>query len=175
MNKIEPIQVAFATDENYVQHMCVAMLSLLHNKDPKTPIHIYVLGDNLSDESIATVTQIAENHNTYITFLEVDFARFEGLGLSRHQSRVTYATLAIPEIIDADKVLYLDCDLLVRCDLSPLWEIDISEYYVGAVMDTFFSGLNGKQQLDSRLGLPPGSPYFNAGMLLVNLKKWRQD
>ena len=175
MNETKSIKVVFATDENYVQHLCVSLLSLFHTQSNKMPLHIFVLGDNLSVESVAMITQIAEDHNTSISFPTVNFERFGDLGLKRHQSRVTYATLAIPEIIGVDKVLYLDCDLLVRCDISPLWEIDISKYYLGAVLDTFFSGLNGKQQLDSRLGMPPGTPYFNAGMLLMNLKKWRQD
>ena len=159
MENTEPLCVAFATDENYVQHMCVAMLSLLHNQKGDIPIHIYVLGDNLTGDSIAIIKSLAANHNANISIKEVDFEKFtQGLMPKRHQSRVTYATLVIPQILNEDKVLYLDCDLLVRDDISQLWEFDISEYYLGAVIDSFYGGLNGRQLIDPRLGIPAGYP-----------------
>ena len=173
----DPICVALATDENYVQHMCVTLLSLLHNRNTGGPaVHIYVLSDGLSDESIAIIRGIADRHDVLIHFPEIDFEEFShGVVFNRHHTRTTYGRLALPKIVKADKILYLDCDVIVRDDVSQLWDIDISEYYLGAVVDSFLGGINGRNLVDSRLGIPAGYSYFNAGVLLMNLKKWRQD
>ena len=171
MNNAEPICVVFATDENYVQHLCVTLLSLLYNRSRDVPLHVFVLGDNLSFESTGIIRQIAEEHNVSITFPDINFDRFGDLVATRHQSRATYARFAIPETVHAHKALYLDCDLIIRRDILEIWKIDISDYYVGAVVD----GMNVKQELYEILRMPFGEPYFNAGVLMINLKKWRQD
>jgi lipopolysaccharide biosynthesis glycosyltransferase len=175
MSKTEPIHVALAADENFAQHLGVAMMSLLHNINPDVALNITVIGDNLSAESVSRLKQIGVEKNVSITFLEADFDIYSGLIVKRHLSRVTYTSFALPDIFDVDKVLYLDSDILVRADISPLWKTDISEYYLGAVLDTYVNGLHGESMIDHRLGLAAGENYFNAGILLLNLKKCRQD
>lgn len=67
-------------------------------------------------------------------------------------------------ILPVERALYLDSDVLVRGDLRPLWETDLQGKMVGAVTD---------------VGYPLGhenmarQPYFNAGVLLMDLAKIR--
>ena len=76
----------------------------------------------------------------------------------------------------ADKVLYLDGDLLVRDDISSLWKTNISEYYSGAVIAPLMnSTIHGRVDHRIKLGMTPGATYFNAGVLLLNLKKCRKN
>ena len=72
--------------------------------------------------------------------------------------------LFIDDFIKEDKILYLDCDMIVRGDLKGLWECDLKDNIVGAVKDC----IDG-----SYLGMPKEKPYFNSGLLLVDLIKWR--
>jgi lipopolysaccharide biosynthesis glycosyltransferase len=171
-----PISVAFAADENYVQHMAVTMLSLLHTRKVAFPVHFTVIGDDLSEKSVSALTEIAQSNNASISFPVVDFDVFGDLNVNYHFSRAMYGRLLLPDIIDAIKVLYLDCDILIKADISDLWKIDISEYYAGAVIDPCLSGMGGYYIF------PPGGriissckPYFNSGVLLLNLEKCRQD
>ncbi|MGC4440229.1 glycosyltransferase, partial [Streptococcus suis] len=63
----------------------------------------------------------------------------------------------IPQYVPADKALYLDSDLIVTNDISHLFKLDIDDYYIAAVENrTFKKG-------------------FNAGVMLINLKKWRAE
>lgn len=82
-------------------------------------------------------------------------------------SRWTYMVMmkvALSKILyTKDKVLFLDCDTIVEHDLSPLWDIDLTEYHFGAV----------KQKDDGRNGAFTKGDYFNTGVLLCNLKKLR--
>ena len=171
-NKIDPITVAFAVDQNYVQHLSVTMLSLLHNKKADVHVHFVVIGDKLSEESISVLKQLTQNHDASILFPEVEFSFFNtliNLKTLPHISRATCGRLALDDIFEGDKLLYLDCDILVRDDISALWDIEIAEYYAGAVWDP------AQKDGNRRLGLPPETPYFNSGVLMLNMRQCRQD
>ena len=76
-----------------------------------------------------------------------------------------YYRLMIPELVEATKVLYLDCDILVRKDISPLFEIDLDDKLCAAVVNPFHDA--------GRLGLSSEEVYFNSGVLLINTKEWK--
>ena len=81
-------------------------------------------------------------------------------------SRWTYMVMmkvALSKILYCDKALFLDCDTIVEQDLSPLWDIDLTDYYFGAV----------KQKDDGRGGEYFKGDYFNTGVLMCNLAKLR--
>lgn len=85
-------------------------------------------------------------------------------------SRVTFARLLIGRFLppDIDRVLYFDSDLIVRGDLKELWDHDLAGKTIGAIRDVVPYPNN------SVLGLPPGAPYFNAGVMLIDLLRWRE-
>jgi lipopolysaccharide biosynthesis glycosyltransferase len=66
------------------------------------------------------------------------------------------------------RVLYLDCDVIVRGDLSELWNVNLSGKTVAAVREVT------DYTWHSRLGLPAGAPYFNNGVMLIDLDRWRK-
>jgi lipopolysaccharide biosynthesis glycosyltransferase len=172
MNKIDPITVGFAVDENYVRHLSVTMLSILHNKKADAKIQFVVIGDGLSEESMSALKQLIENNNVPLIFPKIEYNLFDKFKLPPilpHLSRATYGRLFLTDIFEGDKLLYLDCDILVKGDISELWDIDIAEYCAGAVPDP------AQEDSSRRLGMPPEVPYFNSGVMLLNLKKCRQD
>ena len=75
----------------------------------------------------------------------------------------------LPEIVSADKVLYLDCDIIVRDSLSELFATDLTDLACGVVEDQCGD--------DIRLHNPIRmfSKYFNSGVLLMNLDYWRNN
>ena len=171
-NKIDSITVAFAADENYVQHLSVTMVSILQNIKSDVRIHFVVIGDGLSEESISVLTNLTQNYDASIIYPDIEFNFFDTFMNSKtapHIKRATCGRLLLADIFEGDKLLYLDCDILVRGDISALWDIDISEYYAGAVLDP------AQKDSSRRVGMPPETPYFNSGVLLLNLKKCRQD
>jgi lipopolysaccharide biosynthesis glycosyltransferase len=62
----------------------------------------------------------------------------------------------------------LDCDLIVRDDIGDLWATDISQYFLAAVPDPYSDN-------HVQLGFREDEEYFNSGVLLVNLAKWREN
>lgn len=91
----------------------------------------------------------------------------------KHLTLSTYYRLFLPDILPStiEKVLYLDGDLIVRHSLLPLWHTDIVNYAVGAAKDV----ADGDVTIYNRLRYPQEKGYFNAGVLLINLKYWRDN
>ena len=172
------LNVVFASDNNYVAFLSIAMISLLeHNKNDFDKINIFVLDDGISDENKLRINNLVTDYSCDITFIEtkkLDEMDFNVLGLERNlneSSLTTYARLfmstLLPETID--KVIYLDCDSLIVDSFKDLWKLDISNYYCAGVLD----GIN--TAVKEYLGFEKEDNYINAGFLLVNLKKWRED
>lgn len=172
------LNVVFAADDNYSSFLMIAMYSLLeHNIDDFDNIDIYVLDDGISSENKTKIANLANDFNCSVSFIEtkkLDEMDFNVLGLDRNlnkSSLTTYARLFMSTLLpeNIDKVLYLDCDSLIVDSYKKLWELDISEYYCAGVLD----GIN--TAVKEKLGFKKDETYINAGFLLVNLKKWREE
>ncbi|GAB2700848.1 glycosyltransferase family 8 protein [Mucilaginibacter koreensis] len=165
--------IFFAIDKRYVQHFTVAATSLLeNNKD--LDINIYVLHD-IEDMSVLDITIrfIKEKYNVDLNFIpvgDVDFSKFR---LTEHYPKSTYYRLLLADLVPEhiNEGLFLDSDLIITGSLKPLADIDISQHYICAASEA--SVADNAERLN-QLGFPNKS-YFNAGVILVNLKKWREE
>lgn len=174
MNKT--INIVLCSDNNYAQHIAVVMASIMANT--KAQVCFFVINDNISQEKIIKLKSTADRFNTVIEFIDVPKEKFTNVYLSGHVSKAAYFRLALADIMpdDIEKVIYLDVDLLVYDDIKKLWQNDIKEYALAAVPDFGIMASNRLcRQKKEVIGLPKGKAYFNSGVLLINLKKWRQE
>lgn len=161
-----------ATDNNFVQHCCVMLVSVLMNNDDVT---IHVLTEGLLPENEQIIAEEVKAHGGTVHFCVVDptiidrFPMPPGAELA-HISRATYYRLLIPDLLpkEVDKVLYLDCDIVVNHSLEELWQKDLTGYAMAAVTSVGF----GREA--TRLGYPIEYGYFNAGVTLINVDYFRQ-
>lgn len=84
--------------------------------------------------------------------------------------------LLLPDLLpDADRVIYLDCDTLIADDLSALASMPV-DGELAAVRDAGAPVAAGPSGTDwQNLGLSPGTPYFNSGVLVADLERWRSE
>lgn len=164
-----PINICFCIDEGYVPYLGAVLTSLIDSNKHNT-IDIYVLTSDVSESSKQRLeAAVKAITNFTITFVNAKDQNIKRLEAGGHISSATYIRFEIPELLSKiDKVLYLDADLIILDDIVDYWNIDISEYYVAAVENPFFDRY-------SSLGMKPSYGYFNAGVLLINLSKWRKD
>jgi lipopolysaccharide biosynthesis glycosyltransferase len=166
------MNIVCATDNAFVQHCCVMLISVLkNNKD----VSVFVLSEGLNEGNLNTIKSEVEINGGKFYFLLVDnkiIGKFPMPNVEelKHISVATYYRLLIDTLLpdDVEKVLYLDCDIIVRKSLEDLWNLNLEEYAIAAV---------GQPQSDGdckRLGLDLAYGYFNAGVLLLNLKFWRE-
>ncbi len=172
----DKINIVFASDDNYAQHIAVVIASIMAKTKEK--VCFFVINDNISSEKLTKLKNTAVKLNTTVEFIAVPEEQFKNVYLSGHVSKAAYFRLALADIMpdDIEKVIYLDVDLLVYDDIKKLWQNDIKEYALAAVPDFGIMASNRLcRQKKEVIGLPKGKAYFNSGVLLINLKKWRQE
>ena len=176
----DTIPIALSTDSKYVIQICVVMGSIMRNTSKLNYIDFYILiSSNLDLKSRKDISSICEFYeNCSVNFIEVgnDFDNVK-LTLSHVNTAVTfYRLLIVDYICKYDKCIYLDPDILVSCDIKELFSFDIDEYYVAGVKGIdYVSKKYGVLEYMKQTGLPSLNQYINSGVLLMNLKKMRED
>jgi lipopolysaccharide biosynthesis glycosyltransferase len=167
--RLERIHIVVATNNKYVKHLAVMLTSLFEQTN--RPISLYVIDGNLSSENKQKLHNALKSFQVELAFLTVEDSLFQDVVVRYHLSKETYYRIAIPALLPKDvrKVLYLDCDLIVKEDIANLWDVNIEKYHLGAVQ------IPGKVLRFEELSIPESAGYFNAGVLLINLKKWRDN
>lgn len=176
MSKQKEIPICFATDDNYVPFLSVAIASLLDNSSAENYYRIFVLITQLKAENINKIKKL-EKPNSSIEFISLakELDKIQGMfHLRDYYSKETYYRIFIPNLFPQyKKVLYLDCDITVLGDVSELYNTHIHGFYVGAaqeeVMQTYDVFGNYVEKAD---GINRKN-YFNAGILLINCRRWR--
>lgn len=168
------INIVFCIDDNFTSHCGVLMTSICENKGNEN-IHFHILIDTIKMSNEKLLTRIAKKYSQLITYYKVDHQKLENCPIRKddHVSIAAYFRILIPLIIpdSVDKVLYLDCDIVVLSDLDDFWNTDIKNNAVGVVPDMFSQDIRVFNRLDYEMHLG----YFNSGVLLMNLDYWRAN
>lgn len=163
------IDVCITTDDHYVKYCATVMVSILENKaDDDEPV-FHIVHGGLKPENLEKLSKLGQ-----VNLYKVDDSIFTPFSKKTQMvwPVTTLYRLKLASILDLDKVLYLDCDLIVNASLKPLFQEDIEGFAMAAVPD------NGFARSMRRLNLSEENPehfYCNAGVTLMNLKKFRED
>lgn len=160
------IHIALATDNKYAVHCATTIASILSYN---TDVFFHILHSGLSEENMIKIEETICKLDFFseVQFIDVSHNNFEKFPMNRpHISMATYYRLILHEVLPTlDKVLYLDCDLIVLDDLKELYDLNIDDYFVAAAKDE--TDNYHKHRLNVR-------DYFNAGVSLLNLKALRR-
>lgn len=167
----EIIPIVFAANNEYAPYAAVAIQSIYENSSVNYYYDINILIDASMNNNMKTKLSAIKYDNVSVRLWDVRKC-FEGINLYSvgHYSRQMYYRWLIPEIFsEYEKVLYLDCDLIVNADIVKLYEIDLEDNFIGAVNNYLRSNLESyvKNKLSLRV-----SEYFNSGVLLINTKSF---
>lgn len=173
------MEIVCSADNNYVMPTGIMLTSLFeNNKDAYVRVHF--LDGGLTTENKERLSCIAQNYTQkQIIFYDIDDKLFEDFPInqanqsSHIHSMATYYRLYMAQILpnNVDKVIYLDGDLIVLDSLSDLWNWDVDNSALAAVPDPF----NNMTKHYNALRYSMDLGYFNAGVLLINLKYWREN
>lgn len=166
------MNIVVATDDNFVQHCSVMLVSLLTNNEN---VNVFILTEGLTTPNKQIIEDELSRFGVKPEYLLVNSAIVEKFPMPdnsglKHISRATYYRLLIADIIDdsIDKIIYFDCDIIINHSIKDLWDIDISDYAIAAVPQI------GAGNEAERLGYPIQYGYFNAGVTVMNLKYCRE-
>ena len=166
------MDIFFASDDKFVQHLSVAIVSILKNSLPFENFNFYILDGGIKDKNKEKILNLKKIKNFNIEFIKIDDKLFKDCDITSecmHISKQTYYRYIIPKLKpQIKKCLYLDCDIVVNSSLNELWNIDLKDNYVAAVVELY----NGSAEDKLSLGV---NKYFNAGVLLINNELWIKD
>ena len=173
----EIIPILFSTDDTYVPFLDVAILSLIENASKEYDYKIIILNTGLNEESI---NRVKRNERTGFTIEFIDISKQVEDIKSRlkhvyHFSVAAYYRLFIASLFPQyEKVIYLDCDVVVLGDVSKLYQIELGDNILGASPEQFVQNTpEFRLYAEKALGVNPDG-YVNSGVLLMNLEEFRK-
>lgn len=178
--------MAFSVNDTYVPYLEVAIQSIEDNSNSLTQYKIYILFKTLTDDNKQKIKEAVSLPNFEVSFICVskyfDGNLFVQNGNSKYLTEETYYRLALPALLpECDKIIYLDCDIVVLTDVKDLFDYEIGDKYFAAVLDIadnwkcFSNKDDTFEYRKNVLNMESPSDYFNAGVLLFNLKRIRGE
>jgi lipopolysaccharide biosynthesis glycosyltransferase len=189
------ILVLCAVDDNYAMPLAVMLQSAGKNVAIDKHVHVLLMDGGISDVSLRKLEDSLSHLPMTIHLVEPDHSIISDLPISHHATYSVYfrllAGLLLPKSIE--RIIYLDADMIVYGDISELWEHPIDDHYCLAVQDIscpFIASHHALANNDKarkylaegtpiqnwrQLGLDPKAPYFNSGVMVLNLVRWRQE
>jgi lipopolysaccharide biosynthesis glycosyltransferase len=165
-----PINVLMAIDDKWAPYAAATMSSVF--RSATGTVQITLLTISLSEENKNKLRRILSSPQHDLRIVDVDPAMLEAFGSTAFWSKAVYVRLASENLVDLDRVIYLDADIIVRTPLDELFHHDLKGAAVAGVIDIpdrllrLAPGLNW-------LNLPMGEHYLNSGVLLMDLSRLR--
>ena len=189
------VHVACCVDDEYVKGAAVTLVSAAKNLGSDRTLCVELVDGGISDLSFETLQRTCEAAGIQLRRHRLDLVPLHELPISHHISHAAYLRLLLAEILpeDLDRVLYLDGDLLVLEDLSQLFDESLEGHWAAAVPDVACPYMDATQAVSNlrqcgpymatyrpvsnyqELGISGEQPYFNSGVLLIDLVEWRNQ
>lgn len=175
----QEIPIFFATDNNYIACVSVAIYSLVKNSSKENNYRIIILHTGLNEKSKNDLKEL-ESDNVKISFenIKEKISKTEkdlALRLRDYYSTSIFYRMFIPTLFpEYEKAIYLDSDVIVNDDIAKMFEIDLKDNLLGAITDQVVNTSEVfSKYSEVALGIEPVK-YFNSGVLLINLREFRK-
>ena len=164
------IRICMACDENYAIHCAAAVASIIDNHKSPEKLEFYILNREISQKSKKRLENLGNTEKSSLKLVDVDPSEFKTCPSPKntHFTLETYFRLKLPDFFpDFDKILYLDSDITVLGDIKELWKFDVDDVFAGVCAD-----IVSVEHIREFIG---DYQNFNAGVMVINLKKWREE
>lgn len=168
------MNVVYVSNEAYAQHFAVSFASLCDCNPDEEELTVYLLDTGIRPETAEKLKTLAADFGRELVLLhcqnlEAKFAARPDTG------RFDLSTLGrfflgefLPDTVT--RVLYLDCDTVVQRSLHKMYTADLHGALLAMAEEPTIY-----HEVKAYLGILPDEPYFNAGVMLVDLARWRRE
>jgi lipopolysaccharide biosynthesis glycosyltransferase len=170
------MNIVFCVDRSVLPGLHVAAYSLLEHISPtaaQTRFHVFSDDLNESDLALLRQTLASLNKPFALELRRVDVALFAGFP-PLNGSCAAYYRLVVPQVFDVERFLYVDADTLCDVDVSGLNTLDLGQSPAGLVPEATLAGAVDRFVAE-QLGNSPVEPYYNSGVIVVNVAEWRRQ
>lgn len=167
--------IVYQADETYAGVLSIALYSLLRSNS-EAAFSIAIIDDGLSASSKRTLNGMTQEFGKQIKYISAKTINqiVDNTGLTKYKgfrkNAHSYLKLIYPSICDDyDRILYLDCDTLVIGNIEGLLNLDLKNSIVAMSLD---SSVDLKYK--KVIGLEAYEPYFNSGVIVIDVEKWKE-
>lgn len=166
--------IVYASDDKFAEILGVSLISLYENSKDMDDTIVYVLDSGISKENRNKILTVCREYKrTEIQFIPArDISKKLEMEVSTDRGSLSqYARLFVSSDLPENlgRVLYLDCDIIVKQSIRELWNLDLHGKTIGALMDAF------SKYYRANIDLEENDIMFNSGVMLIDLDKWRKD
>lgn len=167
------LHIVYASDDRFSEILGVSLVSLYENNTDMEEIYIYVLDSGISETNKARLLSICDKyHRGNIQFISArDISKILSMNVNTDRGSLSqYARLFVSRDLpeNLERVLYLDCDIIINDSLYDLWNLDLKGKTIAALKDAF------SKQYRKNIELQPSDIMFNSGVMLIDMTKWKE-
>ena len=166
----------YSVDNAFLPLACISIASIAENRHGPVP-PVTILLHNVARPGRDRAKQFLEALGVVVDLIDVDGEWCEPWARQRRQSPAKFGILRLEEFIShpADRVIVIDADTRFVDDIGPLLDMSLGIAPLAAVDDIAMIADGRVPLLASKLGLPPGTGYFNSGLMVIDLKRWTAE
>ena len=167
------ISVVYTANDLYAPLLGISLTSLLYN-NKEEKFNIYILSNGIKMNNIELLKKTCQKYRAKLNIINIlNFEKKISFDIDMCGYNITtMARLFLADLLpqEVEKILYLDCDTMINNSIMEFWNTDIEKKYIAAVPEFLMP-------LEKRLsiGMKKENIYYNAGVLLINVKKWREQ
>jgi lipopolysaccharide biosynthesis glycosyltransferase len=173
-----PVHIVYAPDARYAAYAGISIASIIRRlpREWVPDLHFHLLSDGITRREFDRIRQVTAEINAPLSLHEMrDWLNQDLNFLKRdfkHLTRGTYSRLFITEVLPRtiDRVIYLDCDTIVTSDIGELARITH-----GMSSPVAACANRDLTPREPQIGMGPTTPYFNCGVLVIDLAAWRRE
>lgn len=167
------LALACSITPTYTLPLLVALASLRARLPPERHVTLHLVHAGLQEAQLAAIARLVD-----VRPVALARSALEAIPLHGRYPREAAVPVLLGEVLpdDLDRVVFLDADVLVLDDPRELWTVDLEERPLGAVVDPAIPCCGGPRGVRDwrRRGIPADAPYFNAGVMAISLRAWRE-
>ncbi len=167
------INICISSSDKYIELGSIMLYSVVYHANPNTTFSFYIIDNGITENNKDNVRRLFCGFDVEVNFINCNDIE-KDVGMKIDAGRWTLSTLQrlyissfLPESIH--RVLYLDCDMLVRGPLDELYNVDLGDEYIVAGAVDYLSDQN-----KINIGLNKDDTYINAGMIVIDVDRWRE-
>jgi lipopolysaccharide biosynthesis glycosyltransferase len=174
----DAVVIVCSADTDYVLPLTVMLASARAHLPARRHLAIHIIDENIPESEKAQLRRSLELDAVTISWHIADRSRLVGVPLWGRPPVCVYNKLLIPDVLPeaVHTALWLDSDTLVLGDISPLWDEGTADRAARAVQDPLVPLVSSDMGVARyrELGLRPDAKYFNCGVMLMNVRRWRE-